>query len=333
MVTKGISTFLKNSKPHLLLDIRPYADYKKGHIPDAINLPFPIQLRALRKEYGKHIDEKQCNPIIENAAHCKEEVINYLDQGLLLYVYCQAGGLRSLYFQELLKNYSDSLVFLEGGYNAFCEYQTNYFKALYLPHLYVIRGKTGSGKTAIIAELEKRGKQVIPLASLAKHKGSAFGNLKLQKQPSPAQFQHDLLVHCLSLDHKKPIFIEQEGPFIGSVNIPDTLVAKFNKAMVIQLNVSRPGRLAHLMEEYSDCRISEAMTALRKIKNRLEPAHFRKAECAIINNRKSEFASLILKYYDQSSRYRDQNSGLIKILDYTEVDPPGMSENICQSLP
>jgi tRNA 2-selenouridine synthase len=44
----GIADFLQMSEDHLVIDVRSPAEYKKGHIPRAVNLPlFNDEERAI----------------------------------------------------------------------------------------------------------------------------------------------------------------------------------------------------------------------------------------------------------------------------------------------
>lgn len=51
---------------------------------------------------------------------------------------------------------------------------------------------TGSGKTHILHELDKINTAIIDLEGLANHRGSSFGALGMEKQPSQEQFENNL---------------------------------------------------------------------------------------------------------------------------------------------
>ena len=53
----------------------------------------------------------------------------------------------------------------------------------------ILCGKTGSGKTLLLQQLESAGFPVINLETLASHRGSAFGGLLLSAQPSQDEFE------------------------------------------------------------------------------------------------------------------------------------------------
>ena len=65
------------------------------------------------------------------------------------------------------------------------------------------------------------GEQVIDLEGLANHKGSAFGALGQEQQPTTEHFMnllHDAVSAC---DPGRPIWVESESKTIGRVFLPD----------------------------------------------------------------------------------------------------------------
>ena len=55
--------------------------------------------------------------------------------------------------------------------------------------VYVLGGYTGSGKTAILNELSIRGEQFLDLEGFANHRGSAFGWIGQEEQPSNESYE------------------------------------------------------------------------------------------------------------------------------------------------
>ena len=140
MDTQNVSSFLKNSEISTLLDIRPTKDFLKGHLPNAISIPFPIRLKELRRRYRSEIPLNELNLFIENVEEWKESVLPYLVSSSPCFVYCQTGGLRSFYFHQILQAYDANMYFLKGGYQGYCEFQNKYFKEINFSKLYVLKG-------------------------------------------------------------------------------------------------------------------------------------------------------------------------------------------------
>ena len=100
----------------------------------------------------------------------------------------------------------------------------------------MIGGRSGSGKTLVLRELQQMDQQVLDLELVANHRGSAFGAVKKQQnplqnvhlqghfnQPTNAQFANDLAFLWESYDPDRPVFIEDEGPNVGAVQVPPEL--------------------------------------------------------------------------------------------------------------
>lgn len=321
MIFQSIKAFLKNSKNNTLLDIRPKEDFLRGHLPNAISIPFPIRLKELRRQYNKEINNNELKLFIAKAEEWKKKVLRYFFADAFCFVYCQTGGLRSFYFHKFLQSQHPDMRFLKGGYQAYCEFQNQYFEEIIFSNLYVLKGKTGSGKTAILRVLANEGKQVINLSDLAKHQGSVFGNLIEEEQPTFAQFQHNLLNVCLRLDLEETVYIETEGVFIGSVSLPNSFYEKLLQGRVIELNITKKARATYLLEQYSNLKNNIILKALKKIQGRLSPSEYSKAFQYILHNQKRDFVTLIMEYYDQSIGYQKDASNVFCSFNFSKVDP------------
>ena len=106
----------------------------------------------------------------------------------ILLLYCWRGGMRSSAVAWLLDLYGYKVYTLIGGYKKFRNYVLDTFKLPY--NLKILGGYTGSAKTETLKELQKKGEKIIDLEGLANHKGSAFGNIGLPKQPTQEMFEN-----------------------------------------------------------------------------------------------------------------------------------------------
>jgi tRNA 2-selenouridine synthase len=109
--------------------------------------------------------------------------------------------MRSAAIAWLLDMYGFTVYQLEGGYKAFRNWTLEQLRKDYPFHL--IGGYTGSGKTLVLTELATRGKAVIDLEDLAKHKGSAFGGLDKIPQPSAEMFENLLALQLFQLTEQQ----------------------------------------------------------------------------------------------------------------------------------
>ena len=81
----------------------------------------------------------------------------------------------------------------------------------------ILGGRTGSGKTLLIHQLENS----IDLEGLANHRGSSFGEFTTA-QPSQIDFENELAYALIKHDamNKGVLIVEDESRNIGRINIP-----------------------------------------------------------------------------------------------------------------
>eukprot|EP00941_MAST-03F_sp_MAST-3F-sp1_P000368 g368.t1 len=120
------------------------------------------------------------------------------------------------------------------------------------PKIIIIGGRTGSGKTRILHALrDKFGKQILDLEGLACHNGSAYGAIGHGMQPTRQQFMNNVAMEWSRLDKDRLVFIEDEGPHIGSCHLPVGLYSLMRRAPVIlKLDVAHQVRLSVLLQDY-----------------------------------------------------------------------------------
>ena len=108
------------------------------------------------------------------------------------------------------------------------------------PPIIIVGGSSGSGKTRVLLAMKKHlNCQVIDLEGVANHNGSAFGFVGHTEQPTNQQYSNMLAVEWYLLDPSKPVYIEDEGSHIGSVNLPSGLYRLMRTtSVVVRLMVS-----------------------------------------------------------------------------------------------
>ena len=170
----------------------------------------------------------------------------------------------------------------------------------------VLGGMTGSGKTVILKELGKAGAQVIDLEGLACHKGSAFGALGQEPQPSNEQFENLLAEQWMRLDPSKPCFLENESHSIGRIKIPDTVFAQMRTAPVVEVICSMESRMRRILEEYGTFDKALLAEGTERISKRLGGQHVKAALQALEEDRMRDWLEILLVYYDKN--YQHGNS-------------------------
>jgi tRNA 2-selenouridine synthase len=120
------------------------------------------------------------------------------------------------------------------------------------PRIVIVGGRTGSGKTRVLAALRSVGAQVLDLEGLAHHRGSAFGWIGQLPQPSTEQYGLDVALAWRALDPAQVVFVEDEGSSVGKVSVPPLLFAAMRRApLIVKLVVPLEARLHMLVEDYA----------------------------------------------------------------------------------
>ena len=245
--------FFTLAQQHPIIDVRSPGEFAHGHVPNAHNIPlFSDSERAMVGTIYKQVGKQDA--IHTGMALVGPRLINYVTQAQAIIpnntalIYCARGGMRSKSFVTLLATYGINVYQLIGGFKAYKKYLRDHAQQ---PHCYVlIGGKTGSGKTHILCELEKRGEQIIDLESLANHKGSVFGGVGLMSQPTQEQFNLNCLAALAQLNRSKIIWLEKESYKIGNLTVPQQIWQQMINTPVVYLQVSHQQRSKNLMRDY-----------------------------------------------------------------------------------
>jgi tRNA 2-selenouridine synthase len=297
-----IVEFLELSKNIAVIDVRSPAEFEKGHIPGAYNIPlFSNEERAvigtLYKRKGKEDAVLKGYDIVGPKMRSLVEQARIISEKELL-VYCWRGGMRSASMAWLFGTYGIQERTLNGGYKAYRKHIRDSFE---LPQkICILGGLTGSGKTEILNELENQGEQVLDLERIANHKGSAFGALGQNSQPTNEQFENLLGKEWLKFDSSRVIWIEDESHSIGSVWIPDNLFAKLRRSQVINIICSKDERIERLVKDYSTFPDEQLEQIIVKIGKRLGGQHVKIAIEALHEKDYHTVASISLNYYDKT---------------------------------
>ena len=303
MAKLDADVFLKEAAHWPVLDVRSPGEYAAGHIPGAHRFPlFDNQERAqvgtTYQQVGSYEALLVGLELVGPRMRTMVERARELAPTKEVLVHCWRGGMRSESVAWLLTTAGFTAHTLVGGYKTYRNYVLNGLREA--PHLLVLGGATGSGKTAVLHALRERGEQVIDLEALAHHRGSAFGGIGQAAQPTTEQFQNNLYHAWRSVDPRRRVWVEDESFSIGSVKLPLEFWQTMQRRPLLLMEVPGAERIQRLVAEYGSLDSLALERAILTIQKRLGGLRTQTALTALEQGRLSEVADILLEYYDKS---------------------------------
>jgi tRNA 2-selenouridine synthase len=294
----------------VIIDARSPGEFAVDHIPGAVNLP--VLNDAERAQVGTiYVQESRFKArriggayVARNVARHMETVMADWPASMQPLVYCWRGGMRSNSIAVILAQVGWRTTVMAGGYRT---YRQRVVQRLYdgepVQKVVLLDGHTGSGKTEVLARLSAHGVQTIDLEGLAAHRGSLFGALPGQPQPSQKLFESRLLAALEGLDRSRPVVVEAESSKVGQLMVPPVLWSAMDAAPRILLSAPGDVRARYLAEIYAD--LGRDPAALIALLSRLPDRPGRKRREAWIalaraGELESLAAALIDVHYDPS---------------------------------
>ncbi len=300
----SIQQHWQDEESPVLLDVRTPAEYAKGHIPGAVNLPlFTDEERVVVGTTYKQVGPEEA--LLEGLDFVGPKMSGFIREAQevapnrKVTVHCWRGGKRSFSLAWLLGIAGFKVQTLEGGYKAYRNEVLNGFGQI-KQKVMVLGGRTGCGKTAILNELSQLGEQVIDLEKMANHKGSAFGWIGEEEQPTVEQFENDLYELWRNFNPNKRLWVENESRNIGSVYLPQLFWNQLKAAPLINIELPFEERIEILVDMYGGYDPSLLVASFEKIKKRLGGQHLNAALGYLELNDLRSAARIALSYYDKS---------------------------------
>lgn len=288
-----------------VFDVRSPGEYAHARIPGAIS--FPLFTDEERRVVGTaYKQQSRRQAIREGLAYFGKnllpmvETAERLAPGEEVVVHCWRGGMRSAAVAWLLDLYGFQVYLLTGGYKAFRRLALQQFEKPW--PLSIVGGYTGSNKTGLLHALEEAGHFTIDLEKLAGHKGSAFGNLGQQPQPSQEHFENELALQLLRFNRQQrcsTIWIEHETQRIGQINLPKAFFDFFSAQPYYFIDVPFEERLRFTVEHYGRHTKDSLVSAILRITRKLGGLEAKAAIAAIVDDDLTAAFAILLKYYDR----------------------------------
>lgn len=293
------------------IDVRSPGEFEAGHLPGAVSLPLftndeRAEVGTLYKHEGKRAALERglelVGPKMKSLVKQARALFESQASRKPLLVHCWRGGMRSESVDWLLRTAEIPSSLCVGGYKA-CR-QVMRLDAAKPRNYVVLGGMTGSAKTEVLHALRERGEAVLDLEGLAKHFGSAFGNLDNHDQPSTEQFANDLATELASLDEQfgegAIIWLEDESRQIGRVHVPEGFHKRLRDAPLLELTRSMNDRLEHLVAMYGESCTAALSQAFDRIADKLGGQHAQAAKAHLGEGELREAARIALVYYDKA---------------------------------
>lgn len=350
----SITTFLELAQTLPVIDVRSPGEFAHAHIPGAYSLP--LFTDDERKEVGTaykqqsrekaiklgldYFGPKMSGMVAQVEQWMKERktpVMPGMEKPALL-VHCWRGGMRSAGVAWLLDLYGFKVTTLAGGYKAYRQWIHAQFEFAY--SFRVLGGYTGSGKTKILNKLAAAGQHCIDLEHLALHRGSAFGAIDGQPQPTQEMFENQLGIALYNIrstigmgaDASPIVFIEDESQRIGSLSIPTPIWKQMRSCPIVFLNIPFEKRLDYLLEEYGLIKQETLVNAILRIQKRLGGLETKTAIQHLLDGDLRESFRILLQYYDKgykkSLHNRSNLASLLQEVDGNTIENNQMVQHI-----
>lgn len=268
----------QRKKGALLIDVRTPAEFTETTIPGSVNVPLfsnseRAEIGTVYKHQGKQAARKLGIAMVAPRIPALIEQVEAARSttGGPLIVFCWRGGMRSLALVSFLQLAGFPARQLNGGHKAFRRMVHDYFMRNQWPPVYVLRGLTGVGKTRVLKQLAERGQPVVDLEGLANHRGSAFGALGLQPQPSQKMFEALLWDRLVHLSDHPYLVTEGESRHIGRVVVPPLFHQAMQAQVSLWLEATLATRVAIILDDYParDQLREQFLAPLQALKERL----------------------------------------------------------------
>ena len=274
-VSQDYEDIFLNATP--LLDVRAPVEFEQGAFPCAENLPLLNNEERRRigicyRQKGQQQAIATGHKLVSGTTRQSriDQWIQFTNQHHNAFLYCFRGGLRSRISQQWLQEAGISIPRVHGGYKALRQFLISQLDSATDQFDFIlVGGLTGCRKTQLINDV----KNGIDLEGAAHHRGSSFG-AHATPQRSQINFENQLAIELLKANKARQnlLALEDEGRFIGSVDIPKNIFKKMRTSSLIVVERPLEDRLQQLLQEYIVDMLQEFVTVYSDFEQAFE--HF-----------------------------------------------------------
>ncbi|MFC4103665.1 tRNA 2-selenouridine(34) synthase MnmH [Paenibacillus xanthanilyticus] len=295
------------------IDVRSPSEYADSTIPGSLNIPFfndeeRAEIGTLYKQTSIQAAKERGLAIISAKLPSLIQEIGQI-RGKKA-VFCWRGGMRSKTTATLLSLMDIHVYRINGGFRAYRKWVVDTLGTFELrPKAFVLHGHTGTGKTAILRQLEAEGYPVLDLEALAGHRGSIFGGAGM-KAHNQKTFEALLLERLIALQDEPYIVFEAESKRLGKTVLPDFLMNAKENGTPIRIEMPMESRVKRIMEDYPTAYKAEYLKGFYRIKSRIHTPIAAEIEACLQSDRIEPAVRMLLgSYYDPRYAYTGDQYG------------------------
>ena len=326
----------------LLVDVRTPDEFADGTIPGAVNVPlFDNRERAEVGTLYRQQGSRQARRLgVELVAPKIPALLGRVEAALgersgPVLVFCWRGGMRSKALTDFLNLAGIPARQVVGGHKAFRRHVLEFFERARWGRLLVLRGLTGSGKTRLLQELKGRGHPVVDLEGLACHRGSAFGAVGLERQPTQKNFEALLWDALRSIPPDGYALSEGESRHIGRLVLPGRVHEALQEEISLWIETPLERRIDIILDDYP-ARESQAELFRRPIRALTERLGRQKVEQLLAYLGEGAWRELVrelmVDYYDPLYRHTTPQRRIEVRMDPWEAGLVRLEEEIARIL-
>ncbi len=273
MRVRDYGEILDSKDDVIYIDLRTELEHNLETIPGAINIPiFSDEQRAeigtlYKQESPKVATERAILFISERLPNIFARIAEIDKERKEMVFFCARGGMRSSSVVGLLDGLKYNAVKLNFGYKGYRAFINEELKKeLSEVSFITLYGKTGTGKTSILKELEELGADVLDLEGCANHRGSILGTIGLSEQNSQKMFE-SLIFDKLRARKSNLIFTEGESRRIGKIVMQEFIFDKIVGDTKVLVESPLNFRIQEIKEQYMNDKFNneDLIGALNKL--------------------------------------------------------------------
>lgn len=295
----------------VIFDVRSESEHQAGHIPGALSLPLlndeqRREIGICYKENGQQAAVEMGFELVGPHFHDKIQRARKMagDRNILLY--CWRGGLRSNIMAWLLNTSGMNVQLLRGGYKSYRHLALKQFSRPY--RMLIIAGKTGTGKTEVLRMPHPEKIDTVDLEDIARHRGSAFGGLGHDPQPTQEQFENNLTHVLWRIPNDHSVLVEDESRMIGKLRVPDDFYNRMQHAPAIEIDLPEDVRIRQILKDYGHFPPGELEEKTKQIEKRMGPEQCKNAIEALRTGNMHDWCAELLRYYDKTYFFKQNQS-------------------------